>query len=86
MKAEQISDKFENTNTDIVANEQAELVHKLLGKLKLAHREIITLYFLEGFSINEMAQIIGISEGTVKSRLYYAKHNLHEMLKGAKDV
>jgi RNA polymerase sigma-70 factor (ECF subfamily) len=83
---EQISNHYENNTTISVVNEQAELVHKLLGKLKLVHREIITLYFLEGFSINEMARIIGISEGTVKSRLYYAKHKLHEMLKGAKDV
>jgi RNA polymerase sigma-70 factor (ECF subfamily) len=86
MKAEQISDNFENTNTDIDVKEQGEHVHKLLDKLKLAHREVLTLYFLEGFSINEMAQIIGVSEGTVKSRLYYAKHKLHEVLKGAKNV
>ena len=86
MKSDQISDNFENTNTDIDVKERGEHVHKLLDKLKLAHREIITLYFLEGFSINEMAQIIGVSEGTVKSRLYYAKHKLHEVLKGAKDV
>lgn len=83
---EQIANHYENDTSISVVKEQAELVHKLLGKLKLAHREIITLYFLEGFSINEMAQIIGVSEGTVKSRLYYAKHKLHEVLKGAKDV
>ena len=83
---EQIANHYENNTPLSVIKEQAELVHELLGKLKLAHREVITLYFLEEFSINEMAQIIGISEGTVKSRLYYAKHKLHEMLKGAKDV
>ena len=86
MKAEQISDNFENTNTDIDVKERAEYVHKLLNKLKLAHREVLTLYFLEGFTTNEMAQIIEVSEGTVKSRLYYAKNKLHEVLKGAKDV
>jgi RNA polymerase sigma-70 factor (ECF subfamily) len=86
MTTEQIANHYENNTTISVVKEQAELVHKLLGKLKLSHREVITLYFLEEFSINEMAQIIGISEGTVKSRLYYAKHKLHEMLKGAKDV
>lgn len=61
--------------------EQAELIHKLLSKLKLAHREVLTLHFLEGFSIREMAEIIGVSEGTVKSRLYYAKNKLYEALK-----
>ncbi len=86
MTTEQTANHYENNTTISVVKEQAELVHKLLGKLKLAHREIITLYFLEGFSINEMARITGVSEGTVKSRLYYAKHKLHELLKGEKDV
>jgi len=79
--------KYSEKNTAIsVVKEQAELVHELLGKLKLAHREVLVLYFLEGFSMREMAQIIGVSEGTVKSRLYYAKNKLCEALKGAKDV
>ena len=83
---EQMADYCENNNTVIAVKEQTELVHKLLGKLKLAHREVLTLHFLEGFSIQEMARIIGISEGTAKSRLYYAKHKLHEALKGANHV
>jgi len=83
---EQMADYCESNTTISAVKEQAELVHKVLEKLKLAHREVLTLYFLEGFSIKEMAQIIGVSEGTVKSRLYYAKHKLHEALKGANDV
>jgi RNA polymerase sigma-70 factor (ECF subfamily) len=81
-----MADYCQNNNTVLAVKEQTELVHKLLGKLKLAHREVLTLYFLEGFSIREIAQIIGISEGTAKSRLYYAKHKLHEALKGANYV
>ena len=83
---EQMADYCESNTTISAVKKQAELVHKVLEKLKIAHREVLTLYFLEGFSIKEMAQIIGVSEGTVKSRLYYAKHKLHEVLKGANDV
>jgi len=83
---EQISNYYENNFVFCYDIEQVEAIHELLAKLKLAHREVITLYFLEGFSISEMAQIIGVSEGTVKSRLYYAKHKLREALKGANDV
>ncbi len=86
MTVEQTADYCESNTTISAVKEQAELVHKVLEKLKLAHREVLTLYFLEGFSIKEMAQIIGVSEGTVKSRLYYAKHKLHEALKGANYV
>ncbi len=86
MTVEQTADYCQNNTTVLAVNEQTELVHELLGKLKLAHREVLTLHFLEGFSIQEMARIIGISEGTAKSRLYYAKHKLHEVLRGKKDV
>ena len=86
MKEEQANDYRENDNSVIDVKERAEVVHKMLDKLKLAHREVLTLYFLEGFSISEMAQIISISEGTAKSRLYYAKNKLYEVLKGANHV
>ncbi len=86
MTFEQKPNYRENNNTVSVVNEKAELVHKALEKLKLAHREVLTLHFLEGFSIQEMARIIRISEGTVKSRLYYAKNELHKALKGANHV
>lgn len=86
MTNEQVTEYSENNTLIPTAEEQAELVHKLLGKLKLIHREVLTLYFLEDFSIKEIAHIVGVSEGTVKSRLYYAKNKLHEVSKGANNV
>ena len=86
MTVEQTAEYCQNNTTDLAVEEQTELVHELLDKLKLAHREVLTLHFLEGFSIQEMARIIGISEGTAKSRLYYAKNKLYKALKGAKQV
>jgi RNA polymerase sigma-70 factor (ECF subfamily) len=86
MTEEQTADYCESNNDVSAFKEQAELVHKELEKLKLAHREVLTLHFLEGFSIQEMAQVIGISEGTVKSRLYHAKNKLYKVLKGANHV
>ena len=83
---EQMADYSENNAAIPTGKEHAELVHNLLGKLKLAHREVLTLHFLEGFSIREMTKILEVSEGTVKSRLHYAKHKLYEALKGATDV
>ena len=83
---EQMADCCERDTVISADQERAELVHKALERLKLAHREVLTLYFLEGFSIKQMAQIIGVPEGTAKSRLYYAKNKLYEALKGANDV
>lgn len=80
---EQIPDHYENHADILIDKERAELVHRLLNKLKLGYREVLTLYFIEDFSIGEIAQITALPEGTIKSRLHYAKNKLSEALKGA---
>lgn len=60
--------------------ENAELVHRGLEQLSLAHREVLTLFFLEEFQVAEIAGILGLSQGTVKSRLHYAKKSLKRIL------
>ena len=56
--------------------EAAERVHACLARLSLAHREVLTLHFLEDVSIEEIASILGVPPGTVKSRLFHAKRAL----------
>lgn len=53
--------------------DNAELVHIALEDLSLDHRRVLTLRFLEDMSIEEIAEVVGCSSGTVKSRLHYAK-------------
>jgi RNA polymerase sigma-70 factor (ECF subfamily) len=55
-------------------------VHQALDQLDLKHREVLTLHFLEDFSIAEIAQIVECKEGTVKSRIHHAKKELKEIL------
>src|SRR5690606_32774450 len=55
-------------------------VHKAIESLSVAHREVIVLHFLEGFSVADIAHITGTSQGTVKSRLHYAKLSLKNYL------
>ena len=45
------------------------------------HREVIHLTFYEGLSYGEIADILGIPPGTVKSRMFHAKRKLAEALK-----
>lgn len=60
--------------------ERIELVHKTLDRMTQPHREVLTLRFLEGFDLTEIAQITGVSVGTVKSRLHYAKTSMRTLL------
>lgn len=64
----------------VFTSERAELVHELVEELRLPYREVITLFFLEEFSIREIGEIVEAPEGTIKSRLHYAKKELREAL------
>jgi RNA polymerase sigma-70 factor (ECF subfamily) len=60
--------------------DNAELVHFGLGQLGVAEREVLTLFFLEDLSLAEIASLIGIPIGTVKSRLFKARRDLRRVL------
>jgi RNA polymerase sigma-70 factor, ECF subfamily len=60
--------------------DNAERVHRGLDRISLAHREVLTLFFLEDFSIEEIASILNVAQGTVKSRLHHAKRALRLVL------
>lgn len=60
--------------------ENAELVHTALQTLSDNHRRVLTLYFLEEMSVEEIAAVVGASPGTVKSRLFYARRALRQRI------
>jgi RNA polymerase sigma-70 factor, ECF subfamily len=85
-KAEQTQiEDFNDFEEPSFAEEDAEEVHRALSQLGLKHREVLVLYFLEDLSLAEIAEVVGCSEGTVKSRMHYAKRAMKEILKGVKD-
>ena len=73
-------DEIADGNSDWEHFEKADLVHYGLGKLPLDQREILTFYFLEEFSIAEIAGILNLPDGTVKSRLHRARNALRSVL------
>lgn len=72
-----------NNNPEIQA-EKAELRHwvtKAVNSLSLKHRIVVILHELEGLTHAEIASILNCSEGTVRSRLHYARKQLRSLLK-----
>jgi RNA polymerase sigma-70 factor (ECF subfamily) len=57
-----------------------EQVHHALGQLPLLQREALTLFFLQELTLDEMAVLLGVPTGTVKSRLHYAKQAIRKIL------
>lgn len=57
-----------------------ELVQRGLLKLKEDQRELLVLRDLQGFSYEEMGELLGLSQGTIKSKLHRARMDLKEVL------
>ncbi|MFK7786687.1 MAG: RNA polymerase sigma factor [Crocinitomicaceae bacterium] len=74
-----------DTNTDVFGEVQdrffREEFEQSLDDLDLKHSEAFKLRHIEGLSIKEIAEVLQISDGTVKSRLFYATKYLAESLK-----
>lgn len=62
----------------VLQQERNQTLWQAVATLKLKHRLPIILRYIHGFSLNEIANILQMNEGTVKSRLYYA----HQQLRG----
>lgn len=56
-------------------------LYEAMEQLKENQRLVITLFYYEGYSIKEIAEILRITQGTVKSRLGRARNQLKSFLK-----
>lgn len=63
----------------------ASRLHRELDRLSLEQREVLTLFFIEDLSIEEVATIVQAPSGTVKSRLFHAKQRLRQALEAEHD-
>jgi RNA polymerase sigma-70 factor (ECF subfamily) len=75
--------QFETAPDDLLIREEQEAEFmRLLNELPAPQRSVLLLHFVEDFSLEEIAGITGVSIGTVKSRLHYAKKSLRKLLEG----
>ena len=63
-------------NERVAIETKREVVQKLLAKLQESDRTVITLYYLGEMNYEEISKFLGVSVGTVKTRIYRARQRL----------
>ena len=58
----------------------AEQLKRAISRLTVIHREVLVLNFVDGLRYDEIATVLGVPEGTVKSRLSNAKRALRRLM------
>ena len=79
----QIPDEADTPETSLDRSDTSEILRACVAKLSPAHREIINLVYYHEKSVEEVGQIIGIPQSTVKTRMFYARKQLADLLKVA---
>lgn len=69
-------DELENT---LIAPEQKETLKELL-ELPLKQKTVVYLHYVEGYQVKEIADILGITESAVKTRLLRGRRQIRESL------
>jgi RNA polymerase sigma-70 factor, ECF subfamily len=78
-----LADPADDPELVLQKKNRAELLRQSLARLSPEHGEVIDLVYYHGKSVKEVAKIIGISEATVKTRMFYARKKLAELVETA---
>jgi RNA polymerase sigma-70 factor, ECF subfamily len=82
-EASTVPDSADDPEVVLQKKDRAEALHQSLHRLSPEHREVIDLSYYHGKSVKEIAEIVGIHEATVKTRMFYARKKLAELVTSA---
>jgi RNA polymerase sigma factor (sigma-70 family) len=82
----EIADVPADDDTGVDPEVLSAALHDELAKLPLIEREVLTLFYLRELSLGEVADVLGVPLGTVKSRLFRARHLLRRELEARGDL
>jgi RNA polymerase sigma-70 factor (ECF subfamily) len=78
--ASTVADPADDPELVLQKKDRAELLRQSLAKLSREHGEVIDLVYYHGKSVKEVAETIGINEATVKTRMFYARKKLAQLV------
>jgi RNA polymerase sigma-70 factor (ECF subfamily) len=76
----EVSDPADDPQAAFETKHRGEILRRCLARLSREHREIIDLVYYHEKSVQEVAAIVGIPSNTVKTRMFYARRKLSELL------
>jgi len=76
----EVADPAGSPLESLIHQEQEQQFLSALAQLPPAQRTVLLLHFVEDFSLEDIANITGTPQGTVKSRLHYAKQALRKLI------
>ena len=76
-----IEDHSDDPEVTLAKKDKGAVLRECLTGLSAEHREIVDLVYYHEKSVEEVAQIVGSPEATVKTRMFYARKKLSELLK-----
>ena len=74
--AQAIEDHADDPEVALAKKDKGSVLRQCLTRLSEEHREIVDLVYYHEKSVEEVARIVGIPEGTVKTRMFYARQKL----------
>ena len=82
-QAAAVEDPADNAEVLIHNKERSVIVRKCLAQLSAAQREVVDLVYYHEKSVEEVARIVGAPASTVKTRMFYARQRMAELLRAA---
>src|ERR1700719_4408032 len=79
-QAAAIADTADDPEIAVQKKDRVAITRQCLSHLSLVHREIIDLAYYQDKPINEVAELLGVPEDTVKTRMFHARRRLSELL------
>jgi RNA polymerase sigma-70 factor, ECF subfamily len=78
-----VADPADDPELALQRKDRGEVLRRSLTRLSREHGEVIDLVYYHGKSVKEVAEIVGVAEATVKTRMFYAREKLAELVKAA---
>ena len=75
-----VEDPADGPEISVYTKDRNALVQACLSQLSTAHQDVIDLIYFQEKSVEDVARIVGAPAGTVKTRVFYARHRMAELL------